>query len=67
MHIGSIGRPSLPAGDIAATFGHLCHTGLQILCLAALVIAVLGVRHLAFEYNHGDREMVLRLLDSLSP
>lgn len=40
---------------------------LTILCVAAVSAAILGARYLIFEYNHGDRQMVLRLLDKLSP
>ena len=36
---------------------------LAILCLAAVAGAVVGVRYLVFEYNHGARQMVLNLIE----
>jgi hypothetical protein len=40
---------------------------LAILCIAVCSVALLGVRYFAFEYSHGDREIVVNLLDKLSP
>lgn len=40
---------------------------LKMLCVVAFSVAVLGGRYLLFEYNHGDREVVLHLLDTLVP
>lgn len=40
---------------------------LTILCLALFSVAVLGTRYLVFEYRHGDREVVMTLLDKISP
>ena len=38
-----------------------------LLCLAVLSVAVLGTRYLVFEYRHGDREVVVNILDKISP
>jgi hypothetical protein len=43
------------------------HGTLAILCLAIFSVAVLGTRYLVFEYSHGDREVVMTLLDKISP
>ena len=40
---------------------------LAILCLAIFSVAVIGTRHLVFEYRHGDREVVMTLIDKISP
>jgi hypothetical protein len=40
---------------------------LTILGLAVFSVAVLGTRYLVFEYRHGDREVVMTLLDKISP
>ena len=40
---------------------------LAILCLAIFSVAVIGTRYLVFEYRHGDREVVMTLLDKISP
>ena len=40
---------------------------LTILCLALFSVAVLGTRYLVFEYRDGDREVVMTLLDKISP
>jgi hypothetical protein len=40
---------------------------LSILGLALVSVAVLGTRYLVFEYSHGDREVVMTLLDKISP
>jgi hypothetical protein len=40
---------------------------LQIVCLAAIAVAVLGGRYLLYEYTHGDRQVVVRLLDTFLP
>ena len=40
---------------------------LTILCLAIISVAVLGTRYFVFEYQHGDREVVMTLLDKISP
>ena len=40
---------------------------LAILCLAIFSVAVLATHYLVFEYRHGDREVVMTLLDKISP
>ena len=40
---------------------------LAILCLAVVSAALIGTRYLVFEYSHGDREVVMTLLDKISP
>lgn len=40
---------------------------LTILCFAVLSVAALGTRYFVFEYNHGHREIVVNLLDKISP
>ena len=40
---------------------------LAILCLAICSVAGLGTRYLIFEYRHDDREVVMTLLDKISP
>ncbi len=39
---------------------------LAILCLTVFSVAVLGTRHLVFEYGHDDREIVMNLLAKIS-
>ena len=48
-------------------FGAVARFALTILCLAAVAAAVPAVRYLVFECNHGDRQIVQRLFDSLLP
>ena len=38
-----------------------------IACASMIAGLVLGTRYLVFEYNHGDRQIVLRLFESLLP
>ena len=40
---------------------------LAILCLAIVAVTAIGTRYLVFEYSHGDREVVMTLLDKISP
>jgi len=40
---------------------------LALLCLAVFSVAVLATRYLVFEYNHGDSQVVVNLLDKISP
>ena len=40
---------------------------LTILCLVVFSVAMLGTRYLVFEYGHGDREVVVNILDKISP
>jgi hypothetical protein len=38
-----------------------------VLCVSVIAVAALGTRTLVFEYTHGDRQIVLRLFESLLP
>jgi hypothetical protein len=38
-----------------------------IACMSAIAVLLLGIRYLVFEYNHGDRQVVLHLIESLAP
>lgn len=40
---------------------------LALICLAVFSVAMLGTRYLVFEYQHGDRAVVVNLLDKISP
>jgi hypothetical protein len=59
--------PSLAAHDSSAVFRMVGCAALQIVCLAAIAVAVLGGRYLLYEYTHGDRQVVVRLLDTFLP
>lgn len=63
MNIRSITPPSTPQLDVAAPLRALIRTLLTVTCLALVVVAVLAVRYVAFEYTHGDRSVVQRLLE----
>jgi hypothetical protein len=56
-----------PAQQPGAAFATVARVALTILCLAAVAAAVPSARYLIFEYNHGDRQIVQRLFDSLCP
>jgi hypothetical protein len=45
----------------------LARGAVAVACLCAIAAVVLGFRYLVFEYNHGDRQILFRLLDSLMP
>ncbi len=40
---------------------------LALFCLAVISVAALGTRYVVFEYQHGDRAVVVNLLDKISP
>ena len=67
MHGRSAGDLRWPSHDVGTAFGTVARAALTILCLAAVAAAVPAVRYLVFEYNHGDRQIVQRLFDSLLP
>ena len=67
MNARSPSELSLPGHGGAVALRAIARDVLKILCIAAVAAAVLGVRYLVFEYNHGGRQVVLQLLDSLMP
>jgi hypothetical protein len=67
MYARSAGGLRWPGHEVSAAFGTVARAALTILCLAAVAAAVPAVRYLVFEYNHGDRQIVQRLFDSLLP
>ena len=58
--------PSRPRAIVGA-MRSLARGVLIAVCVCLACTAILGGRYLLFEYRHGDRQMVLRLLDHLSP
>jgi hypothetical protein len=67
MYVRSDIGPHDAAVDDAARLRPALRTALALLCLAGIAAAALATRALVFEYTHGDREIVLRLLDKLWP
>jgi len=67
MYARSAGSLPWPGHGASTVFGAVVRAALTILCLAAVAAAVPAVRYLAFEYNHGDRQIVQRLFTSLLP
>ena len=63
----SILAPSLAAHASSAILRTIGRAALQIVCLAAIAVAVLGGRYLLYEYTHGDRQVVMHLLDTFLP
>jgi hypothetical protein len=67
MYARSAGGLIWRGHEVSTAFGAVVRAALTILCLAAVAAAVPAGRYLAFEYNHGDRQIVQRLFDSLLP
>ncbi len=67
MYAPFIGGHSMLVRNLTTALRAATGAVLMILGLAAMSAAILGARYLIFEYNHGDREMVLRLIDKLTP
>ena len=65
MHARSAGE--LPRASHSVALATIGRGALKILCIAAVAAAILGVRSLVFEYNHGDRQVVQHLLEPLMP
>lgn len=53
--------------SIDQTLRVMARGAVTIACICAFAVVVLAFRYLAFEYNHGDRQILFRLLDSLMP
>lgn len=66
MYARSAAELALADRRVGAALAAIGRGALKILCIAAVAAAILGVRSLVFEYTHGDRQVVLHLLDSLT-
>jgi hypothetical protein len=55
-----------PILDVAALLRRAAHAALAVTALATVVLAVLAVRYVAFEYSHGVQPAVQHLLDTAS-
>ena len=51
--------------DIAASLRAVSRTLLTLACLALVVVAVVTVRYAAYEYAHGNKSTVVRLIDAV--
>ena len=67
MYARSAGGLRWPGHGVSTVFGAVARAALTILCLTTVAAAVPAVRYLVFEYNHGERQIVQRLVDSLFP
>jgi hypothetical protein len=63
MHARFADELSPPGQGSVAALKAIARHAVTILCLAAVASAVVGVRYLVFEYNHGTRQMVLNLIE----
>jgi hypothetical protein len=66
MHALSAGELPLLAHRAGVALAAIGRGVPRILCIAAVAAGILAIRSLVFEYNHGDRQVVLHLLDSLT-
>lgn len=67
MHAASTGFRPRERPQILRPLRTLGRGAAVIACASAIAALALVTRTLVFEYNHGDREVVHRLFDSLLP
>jgi hypothetical protein len=67
MHAATTGFAPPARSQLRQTLRALRRGAAIILCLSVIAVLAVGTRHLVFEYNHGDRQVVQRLVASLIP
>jgi hypothetical protein len=63
MYAQSTRELPLVGAWLTKTLGSAARSALAILCIAAVAAAVVAVRYVVFEYAHGDRHVVQRLIN----